>query len=407
MTDKDLSFDDLIDQVLSQLKEKGYMDSTLITYRRTYIRVRKYINERGTDIYTSNLGKEFLHDANVKTSTLKAYACAIRRLDDFITQKPYRLHHGEPPVEVIDIFKDILDGFIDDCKQNGNKERTILVKKKICTLFLNFIEQSGCFSLEDLNVELISKAILIFSNKDNYAIIRQFLKYLVSKGITISDFSGIIPKYKRRKILPTTYTPNEIKQIESSINCETNTGKRDLAIIMLATRMGLRSGDIAKLRCSEINFDTRKISIIQEKTGQPITLEIPREVLNAILQHLGSLNFIPKDEFVFHSMKAPYERITTSIIRHVVLNGFINAGIDISNKKHGPHSFRSSLASSMINDGASYEVVRKILGHTDPDIIKHYARTDIEKLRMCSIDPPEPSGILNNYLTGKQVIRRV
>lgn len=91
----------------------------------------------------------------------------------------------------------------------------------------------------------------------------------------------------------------------------------------------------------------------------------------------------------------------------MVTNSFIVAGINISGKKHGPHTFRSSLASSMINDGVSYETVRKILGHSDPDVIKHYAKTDVENLRFCSIEPPTASGIFSDYLSGKKVISHV
>ena len=76
-----------------------------------------------------------------------------------------------------------------------------------------------------------------------------------------------------------------------------------------------------------------------------------------------------------------------------LFDSFIAAGIDTSGKKHGPHAFRSSMASSMVNDGGSYEIARRILGHSDPNVIKHYARTDIENLRLCSIDPPAPSGL--------------
>lgn len=61
----------------------------------------------------------------------------------------------------------------------------------------------------------------------------------------------------------------------------------------------------------------------------------------------------------------------------------------------------------MINDGASYETVRKILGHSNPDVIKHYARTDIENLRLCALEPPAPSGFFEEYLSGKKVIERV
>lgn len=106
-------------------------------------------------------------------------------------------------------------------------------------------------------------------------------------------------------------------------------------------------------------------------------------------------------------MYTPYGRITTSIIRHTVTNHMKSAGIDIPRRKHGPHAFRSSLASSMVNDDVSYATVRRILGHTDPNVIKHYAKTDIEHLRLCSIEPPSPKGIFKDYLSGRGKIRHV
>jgi site-specific recombinase XerD len=79
---------------------------------------------------------------------------------------------------------------------------------------------------------------------------------------------------------------------------------------------------------------------------------------------------------------------------------FTSAGVSISGKKHGPHALRSSLASSMINGGVSYEVTRHMLGHYDPEAIKHYAKVDIENLRSYAIDIPEPSGVFEEILNG-------
>ena len=61
----------------------------------------------------------------------------------------------------------------------------------------------------------------------------------------------------------------------------------------------------------------------------------------------------------------------------------------------------------MIGDNNSYDVVRKILGHSDPNVIKHYAKTDIERLRLCAISPPGPSGLFEDYLSGKKVVHHV
>ncbi len=197
----------------------------------------------------------------------------------------------------------------------GNKPTTVIEKKKSCILFLKYIGQAGCVDFSTLDAGLAGQALLIYTNKDNYARIRQFLKYLTDKGYTKTDFSGVVPHYKRRKVLPTTYTPAEITWVENVIDIATNTGKRDLAIIRLATRMGLRSGDIAKLKRSEVDLKTEYIHMIQEKTGEPLSLRMPDDASQAIVLYLKNTSFPGRnDGFVFHSISAPYNRITTSII---------------------------------------------------------------------------------------------
>lgn len=402
-----LPFDELMKAVLEQLKSQKYMDSTLTVYQRTYNRIHIFLNHHDTDIYTPELGKAFLANSDVSKSTLVAYACAVRRLDDYIDGKPYRCHHGDYHEQVPLAFENTLNGFLQECMAKGNKPTTICLKERTCISFLNFVENAGCFDFSQLNTGIISQALLTFSNKDAYARIRQFLNYLAEKGLIEADLARIVPHYKRGAVLPTTYRPDEISRIEAAVDTNTTIGKRNLAIIRLASRMGFRAGDIAKLKLSEINFSTGCISITQEKTGMPLTLQMPYEVVNAISMHLENDKYSLEDGYVFHSMKAPYDRITTSIIRHVINKCFVAANVNTAGKKHGPHAFRSSLASSMVNDNVSYEVVRRILGHSNPDVIKHYAKADIENLRMCSIDPPIPTGIFREYLSGREVIPHV
>lgn len=408
MAEKTLNFSKLVDCVIDQLKKQNYMDSTLIVYRRIYNRIYLLMKKLGTEIYTPEIGCQFLDSVNVCGSTFSAYACAVRRLNDYIDDIPYRCHHGSQLEKVPENFSNILKDYLNECSNTGNKSSTILAKRKTCVRFLNYIKQAGCNDISDLNTEKMSQALLIYDNKDNYARIRQFLRYLYDTGFTKTDFSGIVPHYKRRSVLPATYTPSEIKRVENAIDTTTDAGKRDLVIILLATRMGLRSGDIAKLKWSEVDLNTGYIHLLQEKTGTPLSLQMPEAVIAAITTFLKNTKSSRRcDGYVFHSMSAPYGRITTSIIRHATDRYFHKAGIDTKRKKHDPHTFRSSLASSMVNDGVSYETVRRILGHSDLNVIKHYAKVDIENLRLCALDPPHPEGIFADYLSGKKVVSHV
>ena len=76
----------------------------------------------------------------------------------------------------------------------------------------------------------------------------------------------------------------------------------------------------------------------------------------------------------------------------IARQGFKVAGIDTKSRSRRLHAFRSSLAGSMVNDGVPYEVVRKTLGHTDPNAIKSYARLDIGQLRAYAPDAPKATG---------------
>ena len=407
MTQKAVSFNELMDGVLDQLRTNGYMESTLTIYRRTYSRIRVFINRFDTDFYTPEIGAKFLAYTKVKKSTASAYACAIRRLNDFIESKPFRSHHDCPHVQAPPEFTSILEEFLLECIDSGNKPATLQFKERTCGLFLDSLKKGGCTDLSCLDAGRVSRSLLTFSNKERYAVIRQFLRFLADKSITETDLSGIVPHYRRRKNLPTTYTPEEIARVESAVDTSTDTGKRNLAIIRLATRMGLRSGDIARLKLTEIDFCNGVINITQEKTGIPFSLQMPSDVFDTLTAHVKNDTRSSVDGYVFHCMVAPYGRISTSIIRHAINDSFATAKVDTSGKKHGPHAFRSSLASSMVNDGTPYEVVRRILGHSDPDVIKHYAKADIENLRMCSIDPPVPTGLFGSYLSGKEVVPHV
>ena len=403
------SFDELYQTVIEQLKEENYMESTLTIYLRIYKRIKKFLLQQHSDEYDAEIGKHFIESQHVKDITLTAYKCAVRRLDDCISGNEYRCHRVNEKETVCSEYTDILTAYLNHCVRNGNKPATLVHKRYACIGFLNFLKDNGCDKIELINSDLIVRALLVFENKDRYADVRMLLHFLFENGYIERNYSKIIPKCRKKVPVPTVYTIDEIKRIEGIFDTTSETKMRNICLIQLASRLGLRSGDIAKLKKEEIDFTSKRIKFIQEKTGNTLELEMPDDVFNSIKKHLENEkeNRYINDEFVFHAMSAPYGRITTSIIRHVVNSSMEQAEININGRKHGPHAFRSSLASSMINDNASYETVRRILGHSSPDVIRRYVKTDIENLRLCAIDPPEPKGIYKDFLSGKKVFQHV
>jgi integrase/recombinase XerD len=171
-------------------------------------------------------------------------------------------------------------------------------------------------------------------------------------------------------------------------------------MLLMATRLGMRSGDIVLLTNLAVDFNNNEIHIVQQKTRKKLDLPLIPEIREALLKYL-KIRKGSNCNRLFLNAYAPYRPVTTGTMRHAVTKYLIMAGIDISSKKHGPHSLRSSLASSMVNDKIPYEVVRRVLGHSSNNAIKHYARIDIEELRNYSLEPYKVSGDFQKFLYGE------
>ena len=145
-------------------------------------------------------------------------------------------------------------------------------------------------------------------------------------------------------------------------------------------------------------FMTIRTGFIQRKTNNEVVLPMIPELKEALEVYLEVAN--TEDGYLFHSLHAPFYRLQSSAIYGIVNRYFRIMEIDTSGKRHGPHSLRASVSTSMINDDVPYEAVKDVLGHTSPNAIRHYAKNDIEKLRRCAIPVPTPSGKFHEFLEG-------
>ncbi len=64
------------------------------------------------------------------------------------------------------------------------------------------------------------------------------------------------------------------------------------------------------------------------------------------------------------------------------------SGVDISNRKFGPHSMRHSLASQLLNNGVSLPVISETLGHEKTQTTMEYLRIDMKNLAKCTLEVP-------------------
>lgn len=219
--------------------------------------------------------------------------------------------------------------------------------------------------------------------------IRLFLNYLNSKNLI--EFTGklILPKIhcnKESKII-SYYTDNEIKKILNAIDINAINGKLDLSIMSLLIYYGIRSKDIINLRLTDIDWKNNYITINQSKTNYFNILPLIDNVKYPILDYLKNERKMSNEDFLF--IKDNHFRIDDHYIYSMVNKYFKLANIDTNNKRHGSHSLRHSLATSMINHGEDIYSISRILGHTDINDTKIYSKLELQKLKIVSLEVPK------------------
>jgi integrase len=207
-----------------------------------------------------------------------------------------------------------------------------------------------------------------------------------------------VPSIKYKRPVPSIYTKQETVSLLNCVDRTTDIGIRSYALIVLALRLGLRTGDIVGLKISDVDFTKKEISFYQEKTQVHQRLELVPEVDEALSEYISKARPHSEIPNLFLSLDEPYKPVTQGIVYYSINKHIKEAGIEPGERKSGAHSLRMTLASELVAENVPYNVVRKILGHENPVTIKHYVKFDIAALRSCALSVPPITGKLAEYM---------
>jgi len=294
--------------------------------------------------------------------------------------------------------------YLVNCAENGNRQSTVDYKHWICNRFLKNLLKLGCTEIRELTGEDVQAAFLALGAIRYWERIGPFLRFLADSNYLKQNYSGLIQHRRHPMPQPTVYSPEEISSIEGSFDLCSPAGIRNYAITLLMSRYGIRACDVAALTFDNIDFENNRLHFIQQKTDDPWEGELFPEIKSALQRYINNVrpNTVTFSS-IFVTLAPPYAPVDYRAINTMAGNQLGRASIDIAGRRHGSRVFRSSVASNMINDGVSTEVVRRVLGHGTKYALKHYARIDIESMRLCPLPVPEPTGMFANILSGKGV----
>jgi site-specific recombinase XerD len=207
--------------------------------------------------------------------------------------------------------------------------------------------------------------------------LRSLLRYLTVRGFTPPGMVACVPSVAgwRQVSIPQFPPRPEIERMLRSCERSNVTGARDLAILLLLARLGLRSVEVSRLELDDLHWRAGEIEI-DGKGHHRSRLPLPSEVGEAIVRYIR-VRDRSESRRVFLTVHAPRRPLEPAGVRTVVRNACRRAGID----HVAAHRLRHALASEMLREGASLHAIGQVLRHKHLESTAIYAKVDLDRLR--------------------------
>ena len=247
-------------------------------------------------------------------------------------------------------------------------------------LFLGSIDEVEVLTAADVHrfVGRECSARSVGSAKGLVSEIRSFLRFLFAAGRVSADWSSAVPGVAawRGAVLPKALTPDAVAALLAGCDRNATAGRRDFAVLVLLSRLGLRAGEVARLTLDDIDWDAGEITVIG-KGSRVERLPLPADVGKAMVDYLAHGRRPTADRHVFLTLHAPHGPMTRDAVKGAVRHGCDRAGIE----RVGPHRLRHTAATDMLRAGAALEEVGQVLRHRSASTTAIYAKCDTEALR--------------------------
>ncbi len=235
--------------------------------------------------------------------------------------------------------------------------------------FLAAREEAGGLDLAGLTAGEVTAFVLATcpgkpkgSAKLTVTALRSLLGFLHVEGLIEEPLGQAVPAVASWRLagLPRALEPAQVAALLASCDHNTAAGRRDLAMLTLLARLGLRAGEVAALALGDIDWRAGELTV-RGKGSRAERLPLPADVGDAVAGYLRAGRPEPFEgaRQVFLRVRAPHRGLTSGGVTQAVVAAGVRAGI-------GPlhaHRLRHSAATGMLRAGAPLTEIGQVLRH--------------------------------------------
>ena len=407
--------EDAVGRVLAALREAGRTEATIRCHEVVLDRFVVFVAGRGVGTVSERVCIDFVEkQTGVRLGSLRESVNdrdvrAVRRpvvlIADVLAGRPVEIDRSVIPVKdgCPAGFRPLRDDYLACCRARGNAGATVVAKDSAASRFLSYLEEMGVDDLSALSVRDISGFFVRQRRLRRKTVaamrscVADFLAFLATTGRTPESLAGRLPPHRhvRHESEPHLWAVEEIRRVLAVIDRQSAAGKRDYAMILATARLGLRISDLRQLELGDLDWRAKTITIVQHKTGRPLSLPLLDDVGWAIIDYVGHGRPETACLKVFVKHRHPFDAfggsssVASRLSRHAARAGITFAPGEVC----GMHSLRGALAVAMIGNDTPIPVVSAVLGHASSDTTQaYYLRFDVDRLRCCALDVEDVIG---------------
>jgi site-specific recombinase XerD len=279
-------------------------------------------------------------------------------------------------------------------QERGLALTTVLRYENTARRFLQESSVGGVFAPEaltgvDINTFLLREFARVSagSAKGRVAELRSVLRFLYLQGITGLSLGASVPAvggWRFATLPPPGVSASDVQHLLDSFDRSTLVGVRDFAIVMLVSRLGLRSIEVARMELHDVDWRSGEL-MVRGKARRHDQLPLPSEVGEALVAYVSSGRSPVDAVHMFLTCRAPRGPIRADLVGDVVQRACKRAGLP----NVGPHGLRHALAGELLRRGAGLVAISQVLRHQDLATTALYAKVDLVALRQVAQPWPE------------------
>ncbi len=174
----------------------------------------------------------------------------------------------------------------------GNAVSTVRTYSTVAGQFIGFLDTRGGIGRCDAAAATAFVATLagyqFKTVEQKLCAVQSFLRFAAGDGLCDAAVLDAVPAVKSRTQtrIPSVWDPADVMKMLDAVDRGNPFGKRDYAIILLITRLGLRGIDVKRLEFGDFDWPGNRLSVMQVKTGRRVWLPLLKDVGWAVIEYI-------------------------------------------------------------------------------------------------------------------------